>query len=54
MPTHFSFSFGVGEYFRFKFDYGKLPSPVRFDHRSAMTDWDMAKVNKNHHMDGGS
>lgn len=54
MPTHFSFSFGVGDYFRFKFGYGRKPSPVRFDHRSAITDWDLAKVRGHKHIDDGS
>lgn len=46
MPTHFAFSFGVGDWFNFKFDYGRRrePSPGRCDHRSLITDWDMAKV----------
>ena len=46
MPTHFAFSFGVGDWFNFKFDYGRRRevSPGRCDHRSVITDWDMAKV----------
>ena len=46
MPTHFSFAFGVGNLFNFQFNYGRHrePSPARCDHRSGITDWDMAKV----------
>lgn len=46
MPVHFSFAFGVGDLFNFQFNYGRRrePSPARCDHRSGITDWDMAKV----------
>lgn len=49
MPTHFSFSFGIGEYLRFQFEYGKPSehselSPARLDHRTGMTEWEMAVV----------
>ena len=46
MPVHFSFAFGVGNLFNFQFNYGRRrePSPARCDHRSGITDWDMAKV----------
>jgi hypothetical protein len=54
MPTHFVFSFGVGDYFRFKFDYGKKPSSVPFDPKSAITAWEMAKVREHFHMVDGS
>ena len=45
--THLSFAFGVGTLFNFRFDYRpREPSPVRYDQRSAITDYDMAKVRR--------
>lgn len=44
MPTHLSFAFGVGNLFNFKFDYRpRESSPARYDPRSAMTDYDIAR-----------
>ena len=45
MPTHFSFAFGLGNMFNFKFEYRpREPSPSRFDPRSIMSDYDLARV----------
>lgn len=46
MPTYLSLSLGVGDFFRFNFEYGQRreSSPSTLDHKSAVTDLEMAKV----------
>ena len=48
MPTHLSFAFGVGNLFNFRFEYRPRElSPVRYDPKSAIPDYDIVRVGEN-------
>ena len=47
MPTHLSFAFGVGNLFKFKFEYRpREVSRAKFDSKSAITEYEIARVSQ--------
>lgn len=55
MPTHLSFAFGVGNLFKFNFDYRPRElSPARSDPRSVITDYEIARVGQVSQQQSGS